>query len=63
MRISLRATYGMAQELIDALARQHIGLDDPNVELILAQRETIQVADLKGEAPSDIVALGPFAFR
>jgi hypothetical protein len=25
MRISLRATYGMEQELIDALARQHIG--------------------------------------
>jgi hypothetical protein len=61
MRNSLRATYGMEQELIDALARQHIGLDDP--KLILAQRETIQVADLKGEAPSDILALGPFAFR
>jgi len=50
----LRATYGMDQGLIDALARQHIGLDDPNVELILAQREAIQVADLKEEAPSDI---------
>jgi hypothetical protein len=44
MRISLHATYGMGKELIDALARQHIGLDDPNVELILAQREAIQVA-------------------
>jgi len=61
MRNSLRATYGMEQELIDALARQHIGLDDQ--KLVLAQRETIQVADLKGEAPSDILALGPFAFR
>jgi signal transduction histidine kinase len=50
----LRATYGMDQGLIDALARQHIGLDDPNVELILAQREAVQVADLKEEAPSDI---------
>jgi GAF domain-containing protein len=30
----LRATYGMDQELIDALARQHFGLDDPNVELV-----------------------------
>jgi GAF domain-containing protein len=50
----LRATYGMDQGLIDALARQHIDLDDPNVELILAQREAIQVADLKEEAPSDI---------
>jgi len=61
MRNSLRATYGMEQELIDALARQHIGLDDQ--KLVFAQRETIQVADLKGEAPSDILALGPFAFR
>ena len=50
----LRATYGMDQGLIDALARQHIDLDDPNVELILAQREAIQVADLKEEAASDI---------
>jgi GAF domain-containing protein len=50
----LRATYGMDQRSIDALARQHIGLDDPNVELILAQREAVQVADLKEEAPSDI---------
>ena len=29
----LRATYGMDQELIDALTQQHIGLDEPNVEL------------------------------
>ena len=50
----LRATYGMDQELIDALARQHIGLDEPNVALALAQPEPIQVADLKEEAPSDI---------
>ena len=28
----LRATYGMEQELIDALTHQHIGLDEPNVE-------------------------------
>ena len=48
----LRATYGMDQELIDALAQQHIGLDEPNVALALAQREPIQVADLQEEAPS-----------
>ena len=48
----LRATYGMDQELIDALARQHIGLDEPNVELALAQGEPIQVADLREDAPS-----------
>ena len=50
----LRATYGMDQELIDALARQHIGLDEPNVALALAQREPIQIADLKQQPPSAV---------
>ena len=44
----LRATYGMDQELIDALTQQRIGLDEPNVAQALAQREPVQVADLKG---------------
>ena len=48
----LRATYGMDQELIDALAHQHIGLDEPQRRAVLAQREPIQVADLREEAPS-----------
>ena len=50
----LRATYGMDQELIDALTQRRIGIDDPNVALALAQHEPIQVADLKEEAPSDL---------
>ena len=50
----LRATYGMDQELIDALARQHIGFDEPNVALAFAQRDAIQAADLKKEASSDL---------
>jgi signal transduction histidine kinase len=50
----LRATYGMSQELIDALTRQHISLDEPNVAPVFQQHEPIQVADLKKEAPSDI---------
>ena len=50
----LRATYGMDQELIDALTRQHIGFDEPNVELAFAQREPIQVADLREDAPSAV---------
>ena len=33
----LRATYGMDQELIDALTHQRIGLDEPNVVQALAQ--------------------------
>ena len=50
----LRWTYGMEQELIDALSHQHIGLDEPNVALVFEQREAIQVPDLRAEAPSDI---------
>jgi GAF domain-containing protein len=43
----LRATYGMDQELIAALKQQHIGMDEPNVELALAEGEPIQVPDLR----------------
>ena len=50
----LRATYGMAQELINALTQHHIGMDDPNVRLLLAEREPMQVADLREEVTSDI---------
>ena len=47
----LRATYGMDQELIDALTQQHIGIDETNVARALAQREPIQIADLREEPP------------
>jgi len=50
----LRATYGMNQELIDALTQRHIDLDDPNVVEVFAQREPLQVADLKKEAASEL---------
>ena len=50
----LRATYGMDQELIDALSRQHIGFDEPNVALVFAQPEPTQFADLREEAPSEL---------
>ena len=39
----LRATYGMDQELIDALTQQHIGLDDPNITPAFLEGEPIQV--------------------
>jgi signal transduction histidine kinase len=52
--LRLRATYGMDQALIDALSQQHIGLDDPTVAEVFAQREPTQVADLREEAASDI---------
>ena len=48
----LHATYGMDQELIDALTHQQIGVDEPNIAAVLAQREPIQVADLREEASS-----------
>ena len=51
----LRATYGMDQELIDALSRQHIGLDERNVALVLAGHEPTQVADLQQEPSSDTI--------
>jgi GAF domain-containing protein/DNA-binding response OmpR family regulator/HAMP domain-containing protein len=50
----LRATYGMDQELIDALGKQHISLEEQNVALVLAQREPLQVPDLSTEAPNAI---------
>jgi signal transduction histidine kinase len=50
----LRATYGMDQELIDALANQRFGRDEPNIAQALAQLEPIQIADLREEAPNAI---------
>ena len=50
----LRATYGMDQELIDALTQRHIDLDDPNVAEVFAQREPVQVADLREESASEL---------
>jgi GAF domain-containing protein len=50
----LRATYGMDQELIAALTQQHIGVDEPNVVTVLAEREPLQIADLEERAPSAV---------
>ena len=48
----LRATYGMDQELIDTFTRQRIGLDETTVAQALAQREPVQIADLKQQPSS-----------
>jgi GAF domain-containing protein len=50
----LRATYGMDQELIGALTQRHIGLDQQDVAQAFAQREPIQIADLKDETRSEV---------
>ena len=50
--LHLRATYGMDQELIDTFTRQRIGLDETTVAQALAQREPVQIADLKQQPSS-----------
>ena len=50
----LRATYGMDQALIDALGNAHIGIDEQNIAVLLANREPVQVADLSRSARSPV---------
>jgi GAF domain-containing protein/HAMP domain-containing protein len=50
----LRSTYGMEQDLIDALARQHINMNEPNVALAFRQTEPIQVTDLQDAPHNDL---------
>ena len=44
----------MNRELIDALAHADMSINEPNIALILAERDVIQVADLRDEAPNEI---------
>jgi len=50
----LRATYGMEQELIDALSRARLGVGDRNLSPILTQRQPVQIADLSQEVRSPV---------
>ncbi len=50
----LRATYGMDQELIEALSHQHIGFDAPIFMPGVAHGEPVQRADLRDEATSEV---------
>jgi len=50
----LRATYGMGQELIDALSHQHIGFDQRDIAAACASGEPSQIADLHEEARSEV---------
>jgi two-component system, NtrC family, sensor kinase len=50
----LRATYGMNQELIDALAHAYKGIDESTIALILTQREPVQAADLRDETATEL---------
>jgi signal transduction histidine kinase len=50
----LRATYGMAQELIDAITQRHVDMSDPAVAAVMAEGEPIQVADLRDETTTEL---------
>ena len=50
----LRATYGMGQELIDALRHQRIGFDQRDIAAACASGEPSQIADLHEEARSEV---------
>jgi GAF domain-containing protein len=50
----LRATYGMDQQLIDALTQEHIGLDHPNITPGFLEGEPIQMADLRDAVSSTV---------
>jgi GAF domain-containing protein len=52
--LRLRATYGMDQKLIDALTQQTIGMNEPYVAAVFAEREPLQVPDLQEGATSPV---------
>ena len=54
---SLRATYHMDRELIEALMKQHIGVEEPAIARLLAEREPVQVTDLLDEPRSEVNAI------
>ena len=45
----LRATYGMSEAMIAAIADQHIGLGDTNMGTATTQRKPIQVSDIRNQ--------------
>jgi GAF domain-containing protein len=42
----LRSTYGMNEELIEALKNQHLGVSEPIMDRAVARREPVQIEDL-----------------
>src|SRR5262249_31940512 len=53
----LRATHGMTEAMINALARQHISLNEPLVAPALVQRGPIQFADLREQAATAVTEI------
>jgi len=50
----LRATYGMSEAMIAALTDRHVGVGETHIGDAAKQRESIQVADLRDDAPSPV---------
>jgi signal transduction histidine kinase len=50
----LRATYGMSEAMIAALTDRHVGVGETHIGDAAKRRESIQVADLRDDAPSPV---------
>ena len=53
-KFRLRATYGMSEELIEAIGQQSIGLGKSYIGGATQRREALQVPDLADEPPSSV---------
>ena len=53
-KFRLRATYGMSEELIEAIGQQSIGLGESYIGRATERREALQVPDLADEPPSSV---------
>ena len=53
-KFRLRATYGMSEELIEAIGQQSIGLGESYIGGATERREALQVPDLADEPPSSV---------
>ena len=53
-KFRLRATYGMSDELIEAIGQQSIGLGESYIGGATQRREALQVPDLADEPPSSV---------
>jgi signal transduction histidine kinase len=53
----LRATYGMSEEMIQAIAGQHITVNDANMGIATMQRRPIQIPDVRNEPQTPMNAI------
>jgi signal transduction histidine kinase len=53
----LRATYGMSEEMIQAIADQHITVNDANMGIATTQRRPVQIPDVHNEPQTPMNAI------